>query len=333
MEGSSEQPIQTEKARDFDFRELKTAKSKPNLALIVVGLLVLIGLVAGIYLFLNSNKNNPKTTATKSETKQASVSAKAKLEQCSGKESLANPKQGYNSCFPKGWLQAELKPSGLTIGLDPKQVDDKFPGAITIEISDKSEAQSTQDISDNTSKFAFGPVKIDGIKGTQVTYTRLKTDSLASVPSAITSVVTNFGRTYTVTLNSTEADFEANKVIYETFLTDFKFIKSTLNPSWSDSRSILVDTPWTGDSIQSPVTVSGEAEAFEGTVNIRVKDSAGHILAQTTTQAASGNERSTFKASVAFDKPQTKKGTVEVFTLSAKDGSEQDKVTVPVIFP
>lgn len=333
MENNEEQPIQTEKARELNFHELKT--SKPNFKPIIfgVGLLILISLVIFGFVTLNSNKKSSKPVSQKTQNTQATSSAKVALESCSGKESLSNKKQGYESCFPKAWIQAELKSSGLSIGLDPKQADDKFPGTITIEISDDSEAQTTQAISDNSSKFAFGPVKIDGIKGTQVTYTRTKSDPLASYPSGITSVVTNFSRTYTVTLNSTVESFEANTVIYEAFLADFKFIKGTQKPPWSESRNILINTPWIGDSIQSPVVISGEAAAFEGTVSIRIKDSSDHILAQTTTQTTTGQERSPFKASIDFGKTNSKKGTVEVYTVSAKDGSDQDLVSISVVFP
>ncbi len=333
MEDNPEQPIQTEKARDLNFREITPEKPKSNVVLFVLGAIVLISLVIVGYIFLNSPKKTKGTSSKKVETKQATSSTKTKLEKCSGEESLVNSKQGYETCFPKGWIEKELKVSALFIGIDPKQVDDKFPGTLTIEIDDSAENLKTQDISNNTSKFEFGPVKIDGIKGTQVTYTRLKSDVMSAYPKAISSVVRNLNRTYTVTLNSTEGDFETNKAIYETFLGSFKFIDDTKNPPWSESRNILIFTPWVGDSIQSPVTISGEAIAFEGTVSIRVKDKSNHILAQTTTQTASGSERSAFKISVEFGKPATKNGTVEVYTVSAKDGGEQDLVSVSVVFP
>lgn len=333
MEDDSDQPIQTEKAREVNFREMKPSKSKPNLVLIFVGILVLAAIALVIYLFLNSNKNSSKSVSEKTKSKQASSSAQIAQGSCTGKESLVDTKQGYESCFPKGWIQVQLKPSGLEIGLDPKQADATFPGTITIDISDNLEASEIQNISDNTSKFAFGPVRVDGIKGTQVTYTRLQSDPLVNYPSAITSVVANFGRTYTITLNSTADSFATNETIYNDFLSDFKFIKGTPNPPWSDSRNILVDTPWIGDSIQTPVVVSGEAIAFEGTVSIRVKDGAGHVLAQTTTQTTTGQKQSPFKTSVDFGKPTTKKGTVEVYTVSARDGSDQDLVSIPVVFP
>lgn len=334
MDDKDNSPIQTDKARDLNFREVTPDKSKPKTWLYLVAGFALLTLLIGGYFLLNSKKPESKSTTSKqTSSKQATSSANPKLEKCAEQESLVNNKQGYEACFPKGWLKKELKASELSLGLDPKQVDDKFPGMITIVVTDTSEALTVQDISDNTSKFEFGPVKIDGVKGTQVTFTRLKSDKLIDYPSGISSVVSKFSRTYTITLNSRTEEFETNKVIYEKFLADFKFIDETKAPPWSESRNILLTTPWIGDSIVSPVLISGEAVAFEGTISIRIKDKSNHILAQTTTQNELGTERSAFKATVEFGKPSTKTGFVEVYTESAKDGSEQDLVSVPVVFP
>ncbi len=332
METNLENPEQPENSREFDYRDVRRRR-KINPLMIIAPVIVIIVILAGFFLINSKNKTSDKSSSITS-TKVSTISAKQNSGNCPGKTEIENIKQGYRSCYTTGWVEKELKVSGLTVGLDPKQVDNNFPGMLTVSISDNPEAATVQDISDNTSKFEFGPVNVDGIKGTQVTYTRLKADSLfSSAPLGITSVVTNFSRSYSITLNSSEADFEANKTLYEAFLNDFKFISKTSSPPWSESRNILVNSPWINDSITSPVEISGEAVAFEGTVNIRIKDSDNHVLADSTTQAETGNDRSAFKINLDFGKPTTKKGTVEVFTLSAKDGSEQDKVTVPVVFP
>lgn len=332
MEINSENPEHEGSSREFDYREVKRRrKINPLFLIIPAGLIIAV--LASFFL-LNSKSKTSDNSSNKSVAKTTTISAKKNSGNCPGKTEIENIKQGYRSCYTTGWILKELKVSGLSIGLDPKQVDANFPGTITVTVSDNPEAATVQDISDNTSKFEFGPVNVDGIKATQVTFTRLKADSLfSSAPMGITTVVTNFSRSYSLTLNSSEANYATNKTLYESFLSDFKFIAKTASPPWSESRNILVNSPWTLDSITSPVEVSGEAVAFEGTVNIRIKDSAGHVLVETTTQTEAGNERSAFKISLDFGKPTTKKGTVEIFTLSAKDGSEQDKVTVPVVFP
>ena len=120
--------------------------------------------------------------------------------------------------------------------------------------------------------------------------------------------------------------------IYSDFLDSWRFIAGTSNPPWSDSGNILVENPWPGDEIGNPVTVPGQALAFEGTVGIRIKDANSTILANTSAQAANGTELSTFSKSVSYTASTTATGTVEVFSISAKDGSEQDKVVIPVKF-
>ena len=96
---------------------------------------------------------------------------------------------------------------------------------------------------------------------------------------------------------------------------------------------IWVTSPQPGDKITSPVKVTGTARVFEATVNLRVLDQQGHELAETFTTATAGApERGTFEATIDFPKPSSAQGYVEVFWYSPKDGSELDKVRVPVRF-
>ena len=92
-------------------------------------------------------------------------------------------------------------------------------------------------------------------------------------------------------------------------------------------------TDW-NDAIASPVTISGQARVFENTVNIRVRNSASKILASTFTTAQSPDigQYGAFSKSISFSTPGTATGFVEVYTLSAKDGSEIDKVITLVKF-
>ncbi len=97
--------------------------------------------------------------------------------------------------------------------------------------------------------------------------------------------------------------------------------------------AIWVTSPQPGDTIQSPVKVSGTARVFEATVNLRVLDANGNKLTETFTTATAGApERGTFDVSIEFSKPATEQGYVEAFWYSPKDGSELDKVRVPVKF-
>jgi hypothetical protein len=94
---------------------------------------------------------------------------------------------------------------------------------------------------------------------------------------------------------------------------------------------IWVSAPAPGETISSPVEVSGTARVFEAMVSIRIKDAQGKTLVQDFTTASEGAPgRGIFQKEIAFKAPSPGEGQIEVFWLSMKDGSEQDKVIIPV---
>ncbi|WP_276662719.1 Gmad2 immunoglobulin-like domain-containing protein [Syntrophomonas wolfei] len=94
---------------------------------------------------------------------------------------------------------------------------------------------------------------------------------------------------------------------------------------------IWVSSPTPGETISSPVEISGSARVFEAMVSIRIKDSQGKTLVQDYTAASEGAPgRGIFQKEIAFKAPGPGQGQIEVFWLSMKDGSEQDKVIIPV---
>jgi hypothetical protein len=102
----------------------------------------------------------------------------------------------------------------------------------------------------------------------------------------------------------------------------------------SESGTMIVDAPREGQSVSNTVTVSGRAIAFESTVNIRICDSDGNELKETNTMtdAPDAGRFGEFNIDMFFDAPKTATGTVQVFEYSARDGSEINKVIVPVDF-
>lgn len=327
MEANSEPENPTNKFRDFG--KTSSKRSDQNKLFWAAGIIVLV-LMIGIF-FLFSKKTPGSKTTNLNTDKSATSSSTQKSNFCSSGQEFKSVKQGFDVCFPIGWVtNRDLSVSDLQVGFDPTKTDSTNPGLITVQISDKSEDQSVQDISTNSTKFEYSKFTVDSVKGTQIVYTKA-----ADVvnPQAIDTVVVNQNRTYTISLNSSTDSYKQNKDFYDNFIASWKFIKGTPKPPWSNSGNILVKTPWTSDTVKNPIEISGEAIAFEGTVNIRIKDSKGHTLVETTVQAQSGVERSKFSGQISFNQPSTKTGTVEVYTLSAKDGGEQDKVTVSVVFP
>ena len=102
----------------------------------------------------------------------------------------------------------------------------------------------------------------------------------------------------------------------------------------SDSGKMIVSNPMGNRLINNPVYVSGNANVFEGTVNIKIKDANGVVIKEATTNTdASGiGKFGPFSVSVNYNAPPTPTGTIEVFEYSSRDGSEINKAVVPVRF-
>jgi germination protein M len=95
--------------------------------------------------------------------------------------------------------------------------------------------------------------------------------------------------------------------------------------------AIWVIYPAAGDKLASGFKLTGSAMVFEATVNYRLKDAAGNILAEGFTTASVGApDRGDFEKLIAFSPSSAGAGQLEVFWASAKDGSDMDKVIIPV---
>ncbi len=96
--------------------------------------------------------------------------------------------------------------------------------------------------------------------------------------------------------------------------------------------SIRVDSPRSLDVVGNPVRISGVGNGFEATLNYRIHE--GHDQVEGFFNVGGGGgEHDHFQIQVdvsgaAF---QLDRLFVEVFEVSANDGSEINKVTVPVI--
>jgi hypothetical protein len=95
--------------------------------------------------------------------------------------------------------------------------------------------------------------------------------------------------------------------------------------------AIIVESPAVGQTVTSPVTVSGTADVFEATVSLRILDRDGTILAEAFTTATCGSGcRGDFSETVGFRVTETQPGTVMVFESSAEDGRPINVVRIPV---
>ncbi len=97
--------------------------------------------------------------------------------------------------------------------------------------------------------------------------------------------------------------------------------------------AIWVTRPLPGQKVGFPLEVRGSARVFEGTVNLRLVEEGGRVLAETFATATTGAPgRGDFSAVLSPPAPVAGRGRLEVFWISPEDGREMDKVTVPLVW-
>jgi len=111
-------------------------------------------------------------------------------------------------------------------------------------------------------------------------------------------------------------------------------LEEPLLPEQKVEPNIIVENPNPGDEIGLPLRISGRARVFENQFVYRLKDGDGSVLSQGSIYAHSPDVGlyGPFEADVNYPEPKGTAGELEVFDSSAKDGSEIDKVVIPVVF-
>jgi hypothetical protein len=101
-------------------------------------------------------------------------------------------------------------------------------------------------------------------------------------------------------------------------------------PNWN--TNLLVLTPGTGQTVKSPISVSGYGRLFEAVGNWELKDASSHVIGNGNFMAVSGTSPTfaRFDFTITYSVPTQQSGTLSIFDLSAKDGSRQDVLTIPV---
>ena len=98
----------------------------------------------------------------------------------------------------------------------------------------------------------------------------------------------------------------------------------------SVTPAILVEGPTPGSRVTSPLRVWGTANVFEAAFRVELTDRTRRVIGSWPVQATSGTgTRGTFDVSIPFS-GAVGAATLSVFDLSAKDGSRQDLVSIPV---
>jgi hypothetical protein len=105
-------------------------------------------------------------------------------------------------------------------------------------------------------------------------------------------------------------------------------------PIVSESGNIIVSLPHAGDSIGNVIRITGEARVFENSFAYRISDDTGKVLklGYGMADAPDIGQFGSFDITTDFDTPTVATGKLEVFEFSAKDGSEINKVIIPLTF-
>jgi hypothetical protein len=123
------------------------------------------------------------------------------------------------------------------------------------------------------------------------------------------------------------------QIVYS--LTSFPTVHSVNGKTRQDvedfAPAILVESPSPGESVRSPVHVTGTANTYEATFNYSLLDAAGKQLAHNFVTATSGNgERGTFAFDVPFSVDTAQNGTLKVYELSAENGAVVHEREIPL---
>ncbi len=105
------------------------------------------------------------------------------------------------------------------------------------------------------------------------------------------------------------------------------------NPDPATTDVQVIDQPSAGDTVTSPVTISGQVVAFEATFQVGIFAPDGAPIVETFGTAAGDEigELAPFSIDVAFSVDQTTPACIWVYEASARDGSPIHVGQIPVI--
>jgi hypothetical protein len=106
------------------------------------------------------------------------------------------------------------------------------------------------------------------------------------------------------------------------------------NPAPATADFQVLDEPAEGDTVTSPVTISGQVLAFEGTYQVAILDAAGDPIVEPlfgTAEAGEIGQLAPFSIDVPFEVHEATPACIWVFELSARDGNQIHVGQIPVL--
>lgn len=102
-------------------------------------------------------------------------------------------------------------------------------------------------------------------------------------------------------------------------------------PVVSAKGAITLTSPTVNASLHSPVLSTGDASVFEAALSWRISDTGGRVIAEGNTTASQGAPgRGTYSVTAPYTVTTETVAFIEVYSRSAKDGSIDEIVRVPV---
>lgn len=96
--------------------------------------------------------------------------------------------------------------------------------------------------------------------------------------------------------------------------------------------AIFLESPAPGETVTSPVRLTGTANTFEAAFMVRILGANGSVIVEEPATATSGTgTRGTFDVRVTYPLAAGGNGTIVVYEESAQDGSDINVIEVPVI--
>lgn len=100
--------------------------------------------------------------------------------------------------------------------------------------------------------------------------------------------------------------------------------------------AILLESPTVGETVTSPLQISGTANTFEGSFQVELRAGGQRLLKKTVTASSGSGTRGTFAESIPFHVTHatgegvTSAGVLSVFATSPASGEAIDVVRIPV---
>lgn len=133
---------------------------------------------------------------------------------------------------------------------------------------------------------------------------------------------------------SVQSDKESVESVASSVTSEEKGETTKIEGTALVNENIRVKAPALDAAVSSPFIVAGEARVFENVVHVRVTNAKGEAFINETAyaKAKEPGEFGAFAINLTYKFKNTKEGFVEVYSTSAKDGSEENLIRVPVTF-